>query len=92
MWPTIPMQPSESQLTGFLTGNGLEANFNLVKERLGDIAICQGTLDDSTYPYQELMNLFLKNKYEGWVLWNAEHIVKALISQREIFEKMTGKS
>ena len=78
-----------------LIGNGLEANFNLVKDRLGDICNVR-ELDDTTYPYQDLMNLFLKNNYGGWVLLECRtdpaDKVKALISQREIFEKMTGKS
>ncbi|MCX6221307.1 MAG: TIM barrel protein [Bacteroidia bacterium] len=78
-----------------LNGKGLEANFNLVKDRLGDICHVR-ELDDSTYPYQDLMNLFLKNKYEGWVLLECRtdpaDKVKALINQREIFEKMTGKN
>ncbi|MCK9638704.1 MAG: sugar phosphate isomerase/epimerase [Prolixibacteraceae bacterium] len=78
-----------------LIGNGLEANFNLVKDRIGDICHVR-ELDDTTYPYQDLMNLFLKNKYEGWILLECRtdpaDKVKALISQREIFEKMTGKS
>jgi len=75
-----------------LNGNGLEANFNLVKDRFGDICHVR-ELDDTTYPYQDLMNLFLKNKYEGWVLLECRtdpaDKVKALISQRELFEKMT---
>ncbi len=78
-----------------LNGKGLEANFNLVKDRIGDICHVR-ELDDTTYPYQDLMNLFLKNKYEGWVLLDGRtdpaDKVKALINQREIFEKMTGKS
>ena len=78
-----------------LIGNGLEANFNLVKDRFGDICHVR-ELDDTTYPYQDLMNLFLKNNYGGWVLLECRtdpaDKVKALISQREIFEKMTGKS
>jgi sugar phosphate isomerase/epimerase len=78
-----------------LIGNGLEANFNLVKDRFGDICHVR-ELDDTSYPYQDLMNLFLKNKYEGWILLECRtdpaNKVKALISQREIFEKMTGKS
>ncbi|MCK9411837.1 MAG: sugar phosphate isomerase/epimerase [Prolixibacteraceae bacterium] len=77
-----------------LTGNGLEANFNLVKDRFGDICHVR-ELDDTSYPYQDLMNLFLKNNYEGWILLECRtdpaDKVKALISQREIFEKMTGK-
>ena len=77
-----------------LHGDGLEANFNLVKSRFGDTCHVR-ELNDSTYPYQELMNLFVKNKYEGWILLECRtdptDKVKALIEQRDIFEKMTGK-
>jgi hypothetical protein len=66
----------------------------MVKARFGDICHVR-ELNDTTYPYQDLMNLFVKNKYHGWVLLecrtNPEDKVKALIEQRDIFEKMTGK-
>lgn len=74
-----------------LTGEGLEANFNMVKNRFGDICHVR-ELNDTSYPYQDLMNLFVKNKYEGWILLecrtNPTDKVKALIEQREIFGKM----
>lgn len=77
-----------------LNGGGLEANFNMVKDRFGDICHVR-ELNDTTYPYQELMNLFVKNKYKGWILLecrtNPDDKVKALIEQREIFMRMTGK-
>jgi sugar phosphate isomerase/epimerase len=77
-----------------LNGGGLEVNFDMVKARFGDICHVR-ELNDTTYPYQDLMNLFVKNKYHGWVLLecrtNPEDKVKALIEQRVIFEKMTGK-
>lgn len=77
-----------------LHGGGLEANFNLVKSRFGETCHVR-ELNDSTYPYQELMSLFVKNKYEGWILLECRtdptDKVKALIEQREIFEKMAGK-
>lgn len=77
-----------------LNGGGLEANFNLVKDRFGDICHVR-ELNDTTYPYQDLMNLFVKNNYKGWVLLecrtNPEDKVKALIEQKEIFNKMIGR-
>jgi hypothetical protein len=77
-----------------LNGGGLESNFNMVKARFGDICHVR-ELNDPTYPYQDLMNLFVKNKYKGWVLLecrtNPEDKVNALIGQREIFEKMIGR-
>jgi len=77
-----------------LHGDGLEANFNLVKSRLGDTCHVR-ELDDPTYPYQDLMNLFTKNNYGGWILLECrtdpQDKVQALIAQRGIFERMTGK-
>jgi sugar phosphate isomerase/epimerase len=74
-----------------LNGGGLEANFNMVKARFGDICHVR-ELNDTTYPYQDLMNLFKKNNYQGWILLECRtdpaDKVKALIEQREIFEKM----
>ena len=76
-----------------LIGDGLEANFNMVKSRFGDICHVR-ELNDSTYPYQDLMNLFLKNKYEGWILLECRtdpaDKVKALMEQKAIFNKMIG--
>ncbi len=78
-----------------LNGGGLEANFDMVKARFGDICHVR-ELNDTTYPYQDLMNLFKKDNYEGWILLECRtdpaDKVKALIEQREIFEKMTGKA
>ncbi len=77
-----------------LHGGGLEVNFNMLKSRLGDICHVR-ELNDTSYPYQELMNLFLKNQYQGWILLECRtdpaDKVKALIEQREIFGKMTGR-
>ena len=74
-----------------LNGGGLEANFNMVKARFGDICHVR-ELNDTTYPYQDLMNLFKKINYKGWILLECRtdpaDKVKALIEQREIFEKM----
>ena len=77
-----------------LHGGGLEANFNLLKSRFGDTCHVR-ELNDTTYPYQDLMHLFVKNNYHGWILLECRtdpsDKVKALIEQREIFEKMTRK-
>jgi hypothetical protein len=49
-------------------------------------------LDD--YPYQELVNLLVATGYRGWVLLEArtepEDRVKAMIEQREVFERMVA--
>lgn len=74
-----------------LKGGGLEANFDMVKARFGDICHVR-ELNDSSYPYQDLMKLFVKNNYKGWVLLECRtdpaDKVKALIEQKSIFEKM----
>lgn len=47
-----------------LNGGGLEANFNMVKGRFGDICHVR-ELNDTTYPYQDLMTLFVKKQLSG---------------------------
>ena len=76
-----------------LTGEGLEHNFNLVKDRFG--ATChvrELTLGD--YPYKELFQLFEGINYAGWILLEARtepaDKVAALIEQREAFEKLVA--
>ena len=74
-----------------LWNEGLEYNFNLVKNRFGDTVHIR-ELDDKNYPYQELMNLFVKMDYKGWILLECrtkpDDKVKALIEQRKLWEKM----
>ncbi|MBN2133189.1 MAG: PmoA family protein [Sedimentisphaerales bacterium] len=78
-----------------LEGEGLEHNFNLVRERLADIVHVR-ELNIGSYPYQELMNLFVAANYEGWILLEArtkpEDRVQALAEQREVFEQMVAKA
>jgi hypothetical protein len=78
-----------------LHGAGLEHNFNLVKERLGDtVHVRELNMDD--YPYQDLMNLFVKMNYKGWILLECRtdpaDKVKALIEQREVWEQMVANA
>ena len=74
-----------------LDGKGLEYNFNLVKDKFGDTVHVR-ELNIGNYPYQELINLFVKMNYEGWVLLECrtepEDKVNALIEQRKVWEKM----
>ena len=78
-----------------LEGEGLEYNFNLVRTRLADTVHVR-ELNIGSYPYQDLMNLFVANNYEGWILLEArtkpQDRVQALIEQREVFEKMVAKA
>lgn len=77
-----------------LDGRGLEYNFNLVKDRFGDTVHIR-ELNIGNYPYQQLMDLFVQMKYDGWILLeartNPEDKVKALIEQKEIFNRMINQ-
>ncbi|MFZ2145679.1 MAG: DUF6807 family protein, partial [Sedimentisphaerales bacterium] len=78
-----------------LEGQGLEYNFNLVKDRFGDTAHVR-ELNINDYPYQELMNLFVAINYAGWILLeartNPDDRVKALAEQRRVWEDMLAKA
>ena len=78
-----------------LQGQGLEYNFNLVKDRFSDIVHVR-ELNIGDYPYQELMNLFVAMDYDGWILLEArtkpDDRVKALAEQRQVFEEMVAKA
>ncbi len=78
-----------------LQGEGLEYNFNLVKDRFSDIVHVR-ELNIGSYPYQELMSLFVAMDYAGWILLEArtkpEDRVKALAEQRQVWEDMVAKA
>ena len=78
-----------------LTGEGLEHNFRLVRERFGRTVHVR-ELDDEAYPYQQLINLLVETRYAGWVLLEARtnppDRVAALRAQRERFETMVAKA
>lgn len=78
-----------------LDGRGLEYNFNLVKGRFGETVHVR-ELNIGDYPYQQLINLFVKMDYAGWILLEARtkpaDRVKALIGQRLIFEQMLANA
>ena len=76
-----------------LEGDGLEHNFDLVKDRFG-ATVHVRELNIGDYPYDKLMGLFAKMQYKGWILLeartNPNDKVAALIEQRKAFEKLTG--
>jgi len=78
-----------------LKGRGLESNFNLLKDRFGAVTHVR-ELDDNSYPYEELIRLFVGMDYRGWIMLegrtNPEDKVAALIQQRNIFEQMVEKA
>jgi sugar phosphate isomerase/epimerase len=74
---------------------GLEANFNSVKKWFGDTVHIR-ELNIGDYPYQDLMNLFVKMNYDGWILLEARtepsDRIAAMIEQLVIFNKMIGNA
>ncbi|WP_397569130.1 sugar phosphate isomerase/epimerase family protein [Schlesneria sp. T3-172] len=78
-----------------LEAPGLEHNFNLVKDRLGQTTHIH-RFDVSNYPWAELMDLFVKVNYSGWMMLE-EGVVPAdpaeeLIKQRELFEQALSEA
>ena len=74
-----------------LIGQGLEYNFNLVKDRQGDTVHVR-ELNIGNYPYPQLMNLFVNMNYKGWILLECRtdpaDKVKAMMEQHEVFDAM----
>ena len=50
-----------------LKGEGLENNFNLMKNRFADTVHVR-EINIGEYPYPYLMNLFVGINYKGWIL------------------------
>jgi sugar phosphate isomerase/epimerase len=78
-----------------LDDKGLEYNFNLVKDRFGDTVHVR-ELDSQDYPYQQLINMFVKMDYQGWILLeartNPKDRIQALAEQAALFEKMRAQA
>jgi sugar phosphate isomerase/epimerase len=78
-----------------LIGGGLEYNFNLVKNRLGDICHVR-EMNIGNYPYQQLMDMFVKMDYKGWILLECRtdpaDKVAALKEQREVWKGMIANA
>lgn len=78
-----------------LISGGLEYNFNLLKDRLGDITHVR-ELNVGNYPYQQLMDLFVQMDYKGWILLecrtNPDDKVAALKEQRQVWKDMIAKA
>ncbi len=78
-----------------LEGEGLEYNFNLVKDRFGDTVHVR-ELNVGDYPYQELINLLTAMDYSGWVLLEArtdpQDRIAALNEQRRVWLSMLANA
>ncbi|WP_375583334.1 sugar phosphate isomerase/epimerase family protein [Cyclobacterium xiamenense] len=73
---------------------GLEANFALVKDRLGDTTHVRA-FNENDYPYQELFRLLDGANYQGWILLEAHSNppdkIASMITQKEMFEQLVTR-
>lgn len=78
-----------------LDGQGLEYNFNLVKDRFADTVHVR-EFNVGEYPYQQLMDLFVGIDYNGWILMECrtkpDDRVAALHEQKKIWLDMITKA
>jgi sugar phosphate isomerase/epimerase len=74
-----------------LLAPGLKENFEMVRDRLGATTHVR-KLDDGDYPYDQLFELLLKARYQGWVLLEAhsdpENKIASMKQQSEVFGKL----
>jgi len=73
-----------------LNGKGLKYNFDLVKDRFGKTVHIR-ELNVGDYPYKDLMKLFVKMDYKGWILLEARtepvNRIEALKEQLVLFNQ-----
>jgi sugar phosphate isomerase/epimerase len=74
-----------------LEAPGLAHNFNLVKDRLGRTTHIH-RLDAKNYPWPELLDLYVKADYSGWLMLEEGEVppdpAAGLIEQRMLFDEM----
>lgn len=74
---------------------GLEENFNMVKNWLGDTVHVRD-LATNEYPYQQLFNLFTKIGYNGWLLLEESSKpvdkIAAMKEQLTLFNKLVANA
>ena len=77
-----------------LDGKGFDYNFDLLKNRFGDTVHIR-ELNSTDYPYDRLMQEFIKMKYNGWLLLECrtdpEDTIKAMAEQKQIFDNWLQK-
>lgn len=78
-----------------LMGEGLEYNFNLVKDKFGDTCHVR-EMNVGDYPYQQLMDLFVGINYNGWILLECRtepaDKIAALKEQKTVWETMVANA
>jgi sugar phosphate isomerase/epimerase len=76
-----------------LAGDGLEANFRLVQDRLAETVHVR-EMNEGSYPYDRLFELLQSVDYAGWILLECRRTpddpVAAMAQQKRIFQKLTA--
>jgi sugar phosphate isomerase/epimerase len=74
-----------------LKGEGLEHNFQLVRDRFG-ATLHVRRLDAPGYPWKDLIGLLVKSDYDGWIMLEDSQLPKdpvaALTEQRKLFQAL----
>lgn len=79
-----------------LEGAGLEANFAMVKDRLGDTTHIHDLINNP-YPHNQFFELMAGVNYTGWLMLEEgklpqQDTVAALAEQRKVFDKMWAQA
>lgn len=79
-----------------LEGEGLDANFKMLRDRMG-LTTHVRQLDTPGYPWADLVKLFVKSNYKGWLLLEAggkdpADRVAAMIQQKKLFDDYMAKA
>jgi sugar phosphate isomerase/epimerase len=76
-----------------LKGDGLAANFKLLRKRFGETAHVRA-LDGKDYPFADLIALFVATDYRGWILLEGSGTPKdplaACIAQKRLYDEMVA--
>jgi sugar phosphate isomerase/epimerase len=77
-----------------LKAPGLDANFNMVKQWLGDTTHCRA-FSETDYPFQQLFGLLKGADYNGWILLeahsNPDDKIAAMAREKKLFEEMISR-
>jgi sugar phosphate isomerase/epimerase len=78
-----------------LRGEGLQYNFNLVKNRLGATTHVR-ELNSTNYPYRQFLDLLVGAGYAGWLLLECaskpKNGVTAMAAQQALFDSMVASA
>lgn len=73
---------------------GIEANFNMVKQWIGDTTHCRA-FSETDYPFEKLFGLLKGADYKGWILLEAhsdpQDKIAAMNREKKLFNEMMSR-